>query len=52
MKKREAVTPSTLFHAFNVSGKEREMGRGERERKNAFLLFADVSGQIGPNLIS
>ena len=30
---------------WHVSGKVREMGREERERENAFLLFADVSGQ-------
>ena len=45
MKKREAMAPSTLFQAFNVSGKVREMGRGERGRKNILLLFADVPGQ-------
>ena len=45
MKKREAGAPSTLFQAFNVSGKVREMRRGERDRKNIFLLFADVPGQ-------
>ena len=38
------MAPSTLFQAFNVSSKVREMGRGERERKNVFLLFADMSG--------
>ena len=36
---------STLFQAFNVSGKVSEMGRGERERKDVFLLFVDVSDQ-------
>ena len=45
MKKREAVAPSTLFRAFNVSGKVREMIRGERKRKNVFLLFVDMSGR-------
>ena len=45
MKKREAGAPPTLFQAFNVSGKVREMRRGSRERKNIFLLFADVPGQ-------
>ena len=45
MKKREAGAPTTLFQAFNVSGKVREMRRGQREGKNIFLLFADVSGQ-------
>ena len=44
MKKREAGAPSTLFQAFNVSGKVREMRRGKRERKNIFLLFAEVPG--------
>ena len=39
------MAPSTLFQGFNVSGKVREMGRGERERENVFLLFADVLGQ-------
>ena len=43
MKKREAVVPSTLFQAFNVFGKVREMERGRE--KNIFLLFADVSSQ-------
>ncbi|KAK7839107.1 hypothetical protein CFP56_018758 [Quercus suber] len=28
MKKTEVVAPSTLFQAFNVIGKVREMGRG------------------------
>ena len=45
MKKREAGAPSTLFQAINVSGKVREMRKGERDRKNIFLLFADVPGQ-------
>ena len=44
MKKREAVVPSTLFQAFNVSNKVREMGREERESENVFLLFANVLG--------
>ena len=39
------MAPSTLFQAFNVFDKVREMGRGERERENVFLLFADVLGQ-------
>ena len=48
MKKTEAVAPLTLFQAFNVFGKVREMGKGERERENVFLLFADVSDQDWP----
>ena len=38
-KKREIVAPSMLLQAFNVSGKMREMGRGERKRENGFFFF-------------
>ena len=47
MKKREIVAPSKLLQAFNISGKVREMGRGERKRENCYLFiyyFANVSG--------
>ena len=43
-KKKEFVAPSTLLQAFNVSGKVREMLRGERKRENGFF-FANVLGQ-------
>ena len=32
------MAPSTLFQAFNVSGKVREMGRGEIEEKCFFII--------------
>ena len=38
MKKREAGAPSTLFQAFNVSGKVKEMQRGEGEKKYFFII--------------
>ena len=47
MKKREIVAPSMLLQAFNIFGKVREMGRGERKRENGYLFiyyFANVSG--------
>ena len=47
MKKREIVAPSKLLQAFNIFGKVREMGRGERKRENGYLFiyyFANVSG--------
>ena len=45
--KREAGAPSTLFQAFNVSGKVREMGRGEGERKNIFYYLLTCQVRIG-----
>ena len=47
MKKREAGAPSTLFQAFNVFGKVREMGRGEGERKNIFYYLLRCQVRIG-----
>ena len=38
-KKKEIMAPSTLLQAFNISGKLREMGRGERKRENGFFLL-------------
>ena len=47
-KKKEIMAPSTLLQAFNIFGKLREMGRGERKRENGFFFynyFAVVSSQ-------
>ena len=33
------MAPSTLLQAFNIFGKLREMGRGERKRENSFFFF-------------
>ena len=38
-KKKEIMAPSTLLQAFNIFGKLREMGRGERKRENGFFFF-------------
>ena len=38
-KKKEIMAPSTLLQAFNIFGKLREMGRGERKTENGFFFF-------------
>ena len=42
-RKRIVFRKATLLQAYNVSGKVRGMGRGEKV--DFFYYFADVSGQ-------
>ena len=46
VRERMMFRKATLLQAYNVSGKVKGMGRGEREREsNFFYYFADVSDQ-------
>ena len=45
-RKRIVFRKATLLQAYNVSGKVKGMGRGDRKREsNFFYYFADVSDQ-------
>ena len=39
IKNKNIMAPSTLLQAFNIFGKLREMGRGERKGENGFFII-------------